>query len=154
MEQAAAEIGGDPEELVSGYFRDIGILAESTAVARKAPDRPLPPLPPEYDGRLFDWLVDQLVIARPTASERAWPVILELIRRAPSTDALGHIGAGPLEDLVSGHGREFESRILDRAASDPRFRVALADVWTRDEVPDSLGQAIEALRKGSDQQPA
>jgi hypothetical protein len=153
VEQAAADIGGDPEELITGYFRDIGLLGANTAQALKAPDRRYPPLSPEYDGRLFGWLVDQLVLARPSAPERAWPVILELIRRAPDTDALGFVGADALEDLVNGHGREFESRILDRASRDPRFRVALANVWSQDGVPDSLVQAIDALRKGSDQKP-
>lgn len=55
-------------------------------------------------------------------------VILELIGRAPNNHALGMIGAGPLEDLVNGFGRAFEARILDHAARDRRFRVALADV--------------------------
>lgn len=153
VEQAAANIGADPEELISGYFRDIGLLGENTAQALKAPGRRYPPLSPHYDGRLFDWLVDQLVLARPAAPERAWPVIVELIRRAPDTSALGHIGAGALDDLVNEHGREFESRILDRAACDPRFRVALANVWSQDGVPDNLVQAIDALRKRSGQQP-
>jgi hypothetical protein len=154
VEQAAADIGGDPEELVSGYFRDIGLLAISLARATKEPEGRYQPVSAAYDGRLFDWLVDQLVLARPSAPERAWPVILELIRRAPDSDALVHIGASALEDLVNGHGREFESRILDRATRDPRFRAALAVVWEQDGVPDNLVQAIEALRKGSGQQPA
>lgn len=72
MEEPAAALRSDPNDLISGFFRDLPLLAKSTQDGLKAPDRRYSPLPPEYDGRLFDLVVDQLITERQDAAERAW----------------------------------------------------------------------------------
>src|SRR5262245_6605108 len=39
------------------------------------------------------------------------------------------LGAGPLEDLLSGYGEKFIERIERQAAADTKFRLSLAGVW-------------------------
>ena len=36
----------------------------------------------------------------------AWPIILDLVHRAPSDGAFDIVAAGPLEDLITQHGEE------------------------------------------------
>ena len=141
MEEVASELGAEADELINGFFRDHKFLNEGTRAALQAPDRKYPPLPPEYDGRLFDWLT--LLLDRAHA-ERAWPVILELVARAPTAEALGFVGAAALEELVNDFGPQFEARILDQAEHDARFREALSGVWPQEDAPESLVKAIEA----------
>src|SRR3954471_11483322 len=79
------------EELIEGYFSDQKILAASTARLLRE-HKPIPKAPePGYDGRLFDWLAEMLVYGPPDGPERAWPIILQLIDRAPDDDALTFI---------------------------------------------------------------
>jgi hypothetical protein len=62
------------------------------------------------------------------APERAWPLLVEIVRRAPDS-GLNEIGAGPLEDLLGYNGPKVISKVEAQAAEDPRFRLALAGVW-------------------------
>jgi hypothetical protein len=39
------------------------------------------------------------------------------------------VGAGLLEDLCQDHGVQFINRIEEQAKSDPKFKVALGEVW-------------------------
>jgi hypothetical protein len=60
--------------------------------------------------------------------DTAWRVILRLIELADDP-LLGRVGAGPLEDLLRGHGSEFIAKVERLAAVDTRFREALRSVW-------------------------
>ncbi len=60
--------------------------------------------------------------------ERAWVVLLALVRQAESED-LEYVGAGLLEDLCQDHGPAFIDRIEAHAANDPKFKDALSNVW-------------------------
>jgi hypothetical protein len=60
--------------------------------------------------------------------ERAWPIILSLIRQVPN-DLLELIGAGELEVFVRRHATDYIAQIEERARSDPRFLAALSEVW-------------------------
>jgi uncharacterized protein DUF6869 len=60
--------------------------------------------------------------------ERLWTITKALVTAAPDEATLGYIGAGPLEDLLSGYGEQFIERIEQQAAADAKFRLSLAIV--------------------------
>jgi hypothetical protein len=67
--------------------------------------------------------------------------LLALIERAP-TGVLSHVGAGPLEDFTGPN----ESRLKwveNQADGSPRFRQALANVWTWGTDPDEVAARLE-----------
>ena len=74
------------------------------------------------------WAVDAVFLLHQDDPERAWSLILALVEQA-DFDALGQIGAGPLEHLVEAHAPAFIDRIEQQAASDPKFKEALAAIW-------------------------
>lgn len=79
-----------------------------------------------YEQTFWAWTtVNDLIDEEP---ERGWEVILLLVGRSDD-DALGAIGAGPLEDLIRVHHHAFVDRIEAEAARDVAFRAALAGVW-------------------------
>jgi hypothetical protein len=113
----------------------------------KGTREPVPTAPiPGYDGRLFDWLVMMLNYGPPDGPERAWPIIVKLVARAPDDPALTFIGAGAIEDLVNNAGGAFADRIVGQAASDFRFRTALQHVWYQSDAPRALKELIDASR--------
>ncbi len=136
----------DLDALIEAYFADQKILAADTA-RHLAQHTPVPNTPVAgYDGRLIDWLTEMLNYGPPDGPERAWPVILELVARAPDEQALTFVGSGDVEDLVNKAGLEFADRIVEQAASNPRFRRALRHVWAHDDVPNALKELIVASR--------
>ena len=70
--------------------------------------------------------------------ERVWPIILELIRRAPDEGITSIIAAGPLENLLCEHGRSFIGRVEQQAQVNPRFRHCLAGVWGENRMPPEV----------------
>lgn len=101
--------------------------------------------PADHDGRLFDWLTEMLNYGPPDGPEQAWPIILELIRRAPDEATLTYIGAGALEDLVNNAGDRFADRITAEAVDD-RFRASLTHVWFHQDVPEAIRDLVVAAR--------
>jgi Family of unknown function (DUF6869) len=60
--------------------------------------------------------------------ERLWTITKALVTAAPDEATLEYIGAGPLEDLLSGYGEQFIERIEQQAAADTKFKLSLAIV--------------------------
>jgi hypothetical protein len=60
--------------------------------------------------------------------ELAWPFILRLLERAEG-QAIFNIAAGPLEDLLTGHGLQLIDRIAEEARQNEKLRTALTGVW-------------------------
>jgi len=127
------EVERDLDSLIDGYFADEKILR-----AHSGPG----PVGDDYDGRLFDWLTEMMISGPPDGPDQAWPIILQLVARAPDDDVLGFIGAGAVEALVDHHAVRFVDRIVEEAARDPRFRRVLGEVWPADHVPDALKELI------------
>ena len=77
--------------------------------------------------------------------ERAWEVLLELVRHADWED-LGYVGAGILENLCVERGAQFIDRIEAQARGDPKFLAALGNVWldTTDATPDIIRRLVVA----------
>ena len=134
------------DEWIEAYFADQKIVSRD--VSRRLVDRqPIPKTPlPDYDGRLFDWLTYMLNYGPPDGPEQTWPILLELVARAPDEATLSFIGSHALEDLVNKAGSRFANRIAEQARRDPRFRLALCDVWYRDDVPPDLKELVDRSR--------
>jgi hypothetical protein len=92
------------------------------------------------------WFFDEIWEITGSDSERLWEVIKAMIVAAPNEDELAYIGAGPIEDLLSGYGDEFIDRIEHYAETNEKFRFALScayksgsdEVWQR--VISALGE--------------
>jgi hypothetical protein len=84
--------------------------------------------------------VNDIVHAAPP--EDAWDLVVELVRRAPD-QVLGHVAAGPLEDLVRLHGAALVEWIEGEARRDARFRWALGAAWlSRGALPPEVEDRI------------
>lgn len=57
------------------------------------------------------------------------------------------VAAGPLEDLIAGHGATLIDEIEARAARSPRFAYALTGVWPQGKAGTLLWARIEAARR-------
>jgi hypothetical protein len=129
-----------PENLdafIAQYFEDSqaqrnGSRTQRLALQKRAGHRP------------SDWFTDALVI-HPEFAEIAWPIVLKLVALAPDPEALSDVAAGPLEDLVQNHARQFSDRLLERARSDSRFRDALRSVWGLERMSEPLRGQLFAL---------
>jgi hypothetical protein len=90
-----------------------------------------------------DWafdVLDDLLLGAPRVG---WPLLREIVRRAPDA-ALGDLGAGPLETLLATHGFDMIDAIEREAAGSPRLRTALAGVW-RNRIPEPVWRRVRAL---------
>jgi len=67
--------------------------------------------------REVEWALD---------AEQKWEFIKTLVTAAPNDDALGSIGAGPLEDLLYCNSEEFIDRVEREAAVNEKFRLSLS----------------------------
>lgn len=71
---------------------------------------------------------------------------LALARQAElSNSQLAFLSAGPFEDMMKRHGREFIGRVEAAAHTDPQMRVLVATLW-RAGMSDELWDRILALR--------
>jgi hypothetical protein len=66
--------------------------------------------------------------------DRAWEITLLLLQKAQTDDALGHVAAGPLEDIVDGYGDQALDRLEEACDKDSRLQFALSGIWL---LPDS-----------------
>ena len=138
----------DLDALIEGFFKDEKATAAEGRRARLE-GRPWvvgPDAAAGHDGRLFDWLTEMLNYGPPDGPEQAWPIILELIRRAPDEETLTYIGSGPLEDLVNNAGDHFADRIAAENGDD-RFRASLRHVWFHPDVPAPIRDLVLAARE-------
>ena len=89
----------------------------------------------------WSWsIVTDLVHAKPDV---AWPMLLELIARAPDGN-LSEVAAGPLEDYLSEHGPRVIDAVEAEAQTNPRLRHALAMVWQLG-MTDDVWSRVQAL---------
>lgn len=89
------------------------------------------------------WAYTVLVDLLMEAPGLGWPILREMVRRAPD-EALAYLGAGPLEDLLVLHGAECIASIEREAHAYPRLRLALAGVW-RNAIPEPVWERVQAL---------
>jgi Family of unknown function (DUF6869) len=71
---------------------------------------------------------------------------IEYICKLDSSDPIMEVlAAGPLEDLLSRHGREVGDQLVRVAAANPTFRKLLGGVW-RGSIADEIWRKVEELR--------
>ena len=98
------------------------------------------------------WAIEQFMGVgdyQPTADER-WKTIIEILRRDPPRSMIGNLAAGPLEDLIHGHGPEVIERIEIEARRDPAFRYLLGGVW-ESSTPEIWDRVRKARGKSWDE---
>ncbi len=76
---------------------------------------------------------------------RAMTFIRALVAEAQTDEDLGYIGSGPLEDLLRRQGPQAIGLVEREAAGNPRFRYALAGVWSDTAQPEVWDRVAAAL---------
>lgn len=143
-----AELIDLSQAVVDDYFAHVRYLGRGTARLRRERKPISKPLVPAEVNPLSQWLTEMLFTAAPEdGPERAWPVILELVARAPDNEGLAFVGASAIEDLVNKAGSRFADRIEAASDSDPRFTQALAFAWPDAQVPDRVRALIVRARQ-------
>ena len=105
---------------------------------------------PAVFGRATE-LLAHLIETRP---DDAWERILALVAHAKNEVSLSYVGAGPLEDLLSEHGRVIIARVESTVATNPRFVACLARVWGGSRMePSVYARVQELLNKSSYEAP-
>ena len=91
----------------------------------------------------FDfWAWETVMDMIKTEPAEAWPVILDLVEKAPNDKVLGVVAAGEIEDFIMAYAPDFIDRIEAEASRNPRFKEALAGVWIM-RLPPNLFDRIE-----------
>jgi hypothetical protein len=78
------------------------------------------------------------------SSDHQWRFILAAVTHASDED-LGHIAAGPLEQLLGHNGAGYIDRVEQRAKADPKFARMLTGVWQY-MMTDEVWARVEALK--------
>ena len=93
-----------------------------------------------YETPAHDYVVELLE----GGATGAVDLLQALVDAAPSEDALVHLGAGPVEDLVSQyrHGQAVVAEVERHARQDPRFARAVSAVWLGRGVPPEVRRRL------------
>jgi hypothetical protein len=89
--------------------------------------------------------VSDLALSDPDA---AWEVILEilcLVEPKPENPLFQSLAAGPLEDLLSSHGRAIIDRLEVEARRSPPFNLLLGGVW-KGGMPMDVWERLQKCR--------
>src|SRR5580658_2884004 len=99
----------------------------------------------EWDSSVFGRASGLLAEVIETRPEDAWERILALAANAKNQEALGWVGAGPLEDLLSRHGQVIIGRVEAMAVADPKFVVCLAAAWGWSRFERSVYELVQCI---------
>jgi hypothetical protein len=114
-----------------GYERLIvAFLAHADAIAH---DRP--------DANFWAYLLLHRMIDR--RPEKAWPLVVAIVQRAPDLAVLNNVAAGVLEYILCLRAPELIDRVEALARTDDQFRRALADVWGWTTMPADVRARID-----------
>ena len=78
--------------------------------------------------------------------ERAWRLILAILRQDKSDLVVSCLAAGPLEDLLGYHGQAFIDRVERLAQTDSDFNTLLGGVW-RNSISEDIWQRVTTVRR-------
>jgi hypothetical protein len=80
-----------------------------------------------------------------TDPERAWRLMVQMVRKSDNDTALACVAAGPLEDLLAWSGPLFIERTETLAGSEPKFREALTIIYTSRMTPEIRKRVEQAI---------
>ena len=78
--------------------------------------------------------------------ERAWQLILAILRQDQSDSVISCLAGGPLEDLLVYHGAELIDRVEKLAQIDQDFSRLFGGVW-RNDIPDEVWRRVASVRR-------
>lgn len=76
--------------------------------------------------------------------EAFWELILLIFEKDKSNRIKENLSAGPLEDLLAQHGKQFIERIENKAKSDREFANVLGGVW-KNAMTDEIWNRVQAV---------
>lgn len=97
---------------------------------------------PADDSDVGESVIMMNFMARP---EHQWRFIMTAVEHA-SDEELGHIAAGPVEQLLSKYGDAYIAEVERRAGSDPNFARMLTNVW-KHMMSDEVWGRVEKLKE-------
>lgn len=72
--------------------------------------------------------------------------VLEMISADPNDKVFLTLSAGPLEEILAIHGKEFISRVEKLASNNPKFKLLLGNVW-ENTIPEDVWSRLCECRK-------
>ncbi len=78
--------------------------------------------------------------------ERAWQLILAVLKQDQSDNVIACLAAGPLEDLLVYHGASFIERVEELAHVDQDFNRLLGGVWGNN-IQEEVWSRVTSVRK-------
>ena len=79
--------------------------------------------------------------------ERAWQLILGILKRDQSDSVIPCLAGGPLENLLVHHGPSFIERVEELAKANQDFNRLLGGVW-KNGISDEIWNRLASVRKG------
>lgn len=76
----------------------------------------------------------------------AWAFVLKAFETADSTVCLVHLSAGPLEDFLSRHGREYIAEVEALATKSRKFERLVSGVWQHG-MPQDIWDRIQVIQQ-------
>lgn len=101
-------------------------------------------LPPMLDEEGNSPWEEMRQLAQEESPDTAWELVKALVGEAPDY-ALTYIAAGPLEDLISFHPKDFIDRIESETRVNDRLRRALELVIIDAWVPEEVARRLRAI---------
>lgn len=98
---------------------------------------------PAFERQYWAW--EEMMALAEREPERAFGLILQVLACDSSDRVLPALAAGPLEELLSRHGRTLLGKVEEEARRNPDFMRLLNGVW-QSWMEDDVWRRIEALR--------
>lgn len=91
------------------------------------------------------WAFDYISLAVHREPEEAWKIILGILKADSSDIILQNLSAGPLEDLLVFHGKDFIERIKQEVTSNKMFAKLIGGVW-KNVMEEDIWNQVQSLQ--------
>ena len=81
------------------------------------------------DASDLSWAADEINIAAVSDPDYCWLLVCEVLAQSADEWILANLAAGPIETMLSLHGKAVIGRVESLALANPHFRLALRGVW-------------------------
>lgn len=79
--------------------------------------------------------------------ERAWRVILTILKTDNCDAIISNLAAGPVEDILVHHGDTLIDKVEVKTEKDPDFKKVIMEVW-QNEMPSDIWDRVVLLQNG------